>query len=248
MADRLNTRIFGVPFARLIRLVGIITLFGLATTANASNPSAREVVQHTSDGLLALIEEASEYVEEDPERFYAAVEKLLSPVVDFSGFARNVMAVHYKKATEDQRVRFAEMFKWGLVRSYSLALTEFSDGEVVLVPAVRPPRSPKRESIKMEIRTSTGEVYPLVYSMALGKDGAWRMRNIIINGVNIGLTYRSQFASAASDRKYGGDLNRVIDAWANVVQAQAEDITEDFAKDGAADSEARVSPVDEAGS
>ena len=38
--------------------------------------------------------------------------------------------------------------------------------------------------------------------------------NIIVNGVNIGLTYRSQFASAVQDQKYGGDLDKVIDAWA----------------------------------
>ena len=43
--------------------------------------------------------------------------------------------------------------------------------------------------------------------------GNWRLRNIIIGGVNIGLTYRSQFASALKDPKYGGDMDKVIDAW-----------------------------------
>ena len=222
-------------------LIALIALIALVATASADTPSAREVVQNTSDDLLALIEEAHDYAEEDPERFFVEVEALLRPVVDFSGFARNVMAVHYKKATEDQRVRFAETFKWGLVRSYALALTGFSEGEVVLVPADRPPRSPKRESVKMEIHTRTGEVYPLVYSMALGPDNVWRMRNIIINGVNIGLTYRSQFASAATDNKYGGDLNKVIDAWANVVQSNGEE-DEESTDDGEGD----TASVDEA--
>jgi len=213
-------------------------------SANAASPSAREVVQNTSDGLLALIEEARGYAEEDPERFFVAVEALLNPVVDFTGFARNVMAVHYKKATQDQRARFAETFKWGLVRSYALALTGFSDGEVVLVPVDRPPRKPKRERVKMEIRTSTGEVYPLLYEMGLGKDDVWRMRNITINGVNIGLTYRSQFASAATDSKYGGDLNKVIEAWSNVVQSNAEQEAEKAA-DG---EDAQATSTDEVGS
>ncbi len=216
----------------LIRLIGVIGLFGWVLSANAAGSSARDVVANTSDDLQALIEEARDYVDEDPERFFVAVETLLRPVVDFAGFARNVMAGYYKQATEDQRERFAEVFKWGLVRSYALALTDFSDGEAILVPAARPPRSPKRESVKMEIHTSTGEIYPLVYSMALGSDGVWRMRNIIINGVNIGLTYRNQFKSAASDNRYGGDLDRVIDAWANVVQTNVD---KDAGGDGAED-------------
>ena len=188
--------------------------------AEAGTSSAEAVVERTSDELLGLIEESRPYVKEDPERFFAAVEELLRPVVDFKGFARSVMAAHYKTADADQRDRFAETFKWGLVRSYALALTEFSDGEIVLIPSDRPPRSPRRRNVKMEIRTGTGEVYPVVYSMALGKNGAWRMRNIIINGVNIGLTYRSQFASAVQDPKYNDDLDAVIDAWATLLAVE----------------------------
>ena len=39
------------------------------------------------------------------------VEALLSQVVDFDSFARSVMAVHYRKASPEQRERFAETFK-----------------------------------------------------------------------------------------------------------------------------------------
>jgi phospholipid transport system substrate-binding protein len=100
-------------------------------SVTAQSPDA--VIERTSDALLVLIEESRAYVKEDPERFYQAVEALLRPVVDFKGFARSVMAAHYKSANADQRERFAETFKWGLVRSYSLALTEFRDGEIALV-------------------------------------------------------------------------------------------------------------------
>jgi phospholipid transport system substrate-binding protein len=199
----------------------------------ASTPEM--IVEGTSDQLLVLIDESRDYVKEDPERFYAAVEALLRPVVDFEGFARSVMAAHYKSASSDQRKRFAETFKWGLVRSYALVLTEFRDGEITLVPSSRPQRSPTRKSVKMEIRTPTGEIYPVVYSMALSKDQVWRMRNIIINGVNIGLTYRSQFASAVQNPKYDQSLDAVIDAWADLLSSSdsGEDGKEKGAKEEA---------------
>ena len=216
--------VLGLALGWLISLAPVQVSADMEPAA-ATSKTPDAVVERTSDDMLALIEESRSYVKEDPERFYTAVEALLRPVVDFKGFARSVMAAHYKAANSDQRERFADTFKWGLVRSYALALTEFSDGDIVIVPSDRPPRNPRRQNVKMEIRLGTGEVYPVVYSMALGKDEVWRMRNIIINGVNIGLTYRSQFASAVQDPKYGGDLDAVIDAWATLLATEAEEQT-----------------------
>jgi len=203
--------------------------FAVAETQVPDDPAARtpeQQVRKASDEVLALIEQSRGYAKEEPERFFREVERLLRPVVDFDSFARSVMAVHYRDASDAQRERFADTFRWGLVRTYALALTEFNDGEVVVVPPDRPPRSERRRTVKMEIRTSAGEVYPVLYSMGLDKDGVWRVRNIIVNGINMGLTYRSQFASAMNDQQYGGDMDKVIDAWADLLAAEADDDAE----------------------
>lgn len=179
--------------------------------------SANAVIEQTTTSVLELIEEGKTYAEEDPERFYAAVTAVLDPVVNFDAIARNVMGVHGRDASPEQRQQFAQNFRDGLVRTYALALTEFSDGEAVVLPQRGKSRNPKRSTVKMEIRAQGGQTYPVVYSMGLGDDGQWRMLNIIINGVNMGLTYRSQFLSAMKDGQYGGDLDKVIGAWASVV-------------------------------
>jgi phospholipid transport system substrate-binding protein len=184
----------------------------LAMPLSAQITEAEALIQKTTEEMLVLIDEAKVYVDEDPDRFYVVVEQLLEPVIDFPRFARSVMAVHYKGASAEQRDRFTEGFKWSLVRTYALALTEFNDGSVTIIPAERPPRRPDRASVKQEIR-SGGEIYPVVYSLALTKEGEWRLMNMIINGINMGLTYRSQFASAVKDPQYGGDMDRVIDGW-----------------------------------
>lgn len=196
----------------------LLSIPALAATTAAT---PQEMVRETSDAVLALIEEAQGYAKEDPERFYREVEALLAPAVDFRSFARSVMAVHYRDATPEQRERFAENFKWGLVRTYALALTEFKDGEVVVVPPERPPRNPRRQTVKMEIRTGSGEVYPVLYSVTQEDDGSWQVQNLIVNGVNMGLTYRNQFNGAMNDPKYGGDLDKVIDAWSEMLKSEA---------------------------
>lgn len=186
----------------------------------AAYESPEEMVRLTSRAVLDLAEEARSYVDEDPERFFRQVENLLSPVVDFDSFARSVMATHYRRATPEQRRRFIDSFRSGLVRTYALALMDFQDGRVVVVPPEREPRDPARRTVKMEVHTS-GQVWPVLYSVSRSRDGVWLVRNLIVNGVNMGLTYRNQFASAVSEQ--GGNLDAVIDAWADLIEAEAPD-------------------------
>ncbi len=190
-----------------------------------------KMVRQTSNAVLDLISEAQGYAKQDPERFYKQVESLLSPVVDFKGFARSVMGAYYKKATPEQFSRFAETFKWGLVRTYALALTDFNDGKVVVVPPDHPPRNPERQTVKMEIRTAAGEVYPVLYSVVQEDDGRWQIRNLIVNGVNMGLTYRNQFNSAMNNPKYGGDMDKVIDSWGELLKEQKKETQDSMSKD-----------------
>jgi len=198
----------------------VVSMLGANTIAAPATPAAEpvagpyEVIQRTSDALVGVIDEGKTYFETDPDRFYKEVYRVLDPVVDFKSFARGVMAVHAKRATPEQRSRFEETFKWGLVRTYGKALLEFDQEQVDVVKDDKPPRNPRQQSVRMEVRTEAGKIYPVDYSMALGKDGVWRMRNIVINGINIGLTYRNQFASAMQTE---GDLDAVIDGWAQTV-------------------------------
>ena len=200
----------------LVAALLALCLAGTVVPAAEPDSAPHRLVAQTAADLTALIKQAQGYAKEDPERFYAEVDQLLSPVVDFKGFARGVMAAHYKQATAQQRSRFAETFKWSLIRAYALALTDFTEGEVVVLPAEGPPRNPRRQGVRTEIHTGA-EIYPVTYTTTLGPDDTWRIGNINIAGVNIGLTYRSQFASMAADNRYGGDLDRIIQAWAEFV-------------------------------
>lgn len=203
-----------------------------------ADASARDVIQKASDDLVKVINDGKTYFATDPERFYDQVYNVLNPVVDFESFARGVMAVNVKRATPEQRKRFEETFKRGLVRTYGKALLEFDQEKIVVVPEDKPARDPGKPTVRMEVHTKTGKVYPVDYAMAKGPDGAWRMRNIVINGINIGLTYRNQFASSM---KTEGDIDKVISGWAETI-AHVDPVAGDQpAKEGATQGDAQDS-------
>ena len=199
-------------------LVGILWMLNFTVVlAQTEAESPEVVVERSSADLMSLIRDSEGYIKTDQERLFREVEALLSPVVDFEAFSRGVMAVHYKKASQEQRERFQSAFKWGLVRTYTLALAEFSEGVLLLVPTSRPQNNPRYRNVKMSIRTKAGDLYPITYVMRLGRDQVWRLANLIVNGVNIGLTYRSQFSNALQKSEYAGDLDLLINDWSEVI-------------------------------
>ena len=54
-------------------------------------------------------------------------------------------------------------------------------------------------------------IYPVDYSVVY-KDEAWKLRNVVIDGINVGLQFRSQFADSMRRRRHR-DIDAVIRSW-----------------------------------
>ncbi|WP_160016085.1 phospholipid-binding protein MlaC [Pseudomonas sp. 8BK] len=177
-------------------------------------PAAHEVVQQTTTTLLADLKANKEQYRTDPGAFYSALNNILGPVVDVDGISRGVMTVRYsRQASPEQMQRFQENFKRSLMQFYGNALLEYNNQDIRVLP-VSGPQDPERTSVNMEIKDGKGTVYPLSYTM-VSLDGSWKMRNVIINGINVGKLFRDQFSQAMQDNR--NDLDKVIDNWTETV-------------------------------
>ncbi|MFZ3152873.1 MlaC/ttg2D family ABC transporter substrate-binding protein [Pseudomonas sp.] len=177
-------------------------------------PAAHEVVQQTTTTLLADLKANKEQYRTDPGAFYDALNSILGPVVDVDGISRGVMTVRYsRQASPEQMQRFQENFKRSLMQFYGNALLEYNNQDIRVLP-VSGQQDPERTSVNMEIKDGKGAVYPLSYTM-VSLDGSWKMRNVIINGINVGKLFRDQFAQAMQDNR--NDLDKVIDNWTETV-------------------------------
>ena len=200
----------------------LLMLACLPLAGHASATTPQQVVQTSIDRVLGELTAKREQFRQDPEAYYQTLDSILGPVVDFDGFARGVMTVrHTRQASPAQMQAFQDNFKRSLVRFYGNALLEYDNQEIRMLPAP-PSREPNRASLNMEVAGSNGAIYPLTYTMEL-KDGSWKVRNVIINGINIGKLFRDQFADAM--RSNGNDLDRVIATWGDAV-ARAQQATE----------------------
>ena len=200
----------------------LVLLAALPLVANAvAAPSAHDLVQDTTNRLLADLAANKEKYKKDPNDFYAALNTIVGPVVDAEGISKSIMTVKYsRKATPEQMKTFEENFKKGLFQFYGNALLEYNNQGIVVDPAKD--ESGDRTSVGMTVKGSNGAIYPVQYTLEK-INGEWKLRNVIINGINIGKLFRDQFADAMS--RNGNNLQATIDNWAGEV-AKAKAATE----------------------
>jgi phospholipid transport system substrate-binding protein len=146
----------------------------------------------------------------------------VGPVVDAEGISKSIMTVKYsRKATPAQMQAFQENFKKGLFQFYGNALLEYNNQGITVDPAKD--ESGDRTSVGMTVKGNNGAVYPVQYTLEK-INGEWKLRNVIINGINIGKLFRDQFADAM--QRNGNDLDKTINGWAGEV-AKAKAATEE---------------------
>ncbi|MFK3768749.1 phospholipid-binding protein MlaC [Pseudomonas putida] len=193
-------------------LLVLLAAFPLLTFA-APGQSPHDVVQGTTNELLGDLKSNKEQYKSNPQAFYEALNRILGPVVDADGISRSIMTVKYsRKATPEQMQRFQENFKRSLMQFYGNALLEYNNQGITVDPAKAD--DGKRASVGMKVTGNNGAVYPVQYTMEnLG--GEWKVRNVIVNGINIGKLFRDQFADAM--QRNGNNLDKTIDGWAGEV-------------------------------
>ena len=201
--------------ALLVLLGVLLPLFTQAAPA----VSAHDVIQNATTKLLSDLKANKETYRKNPESLYSALNGILGPAIDAEGISRSIMTVKYShQATPEQISRFEENFKRGLIQFYGNALLEYNDQVIRVLPQTGK-QDGDRTSVAMEVVGTHGEIYPVTYTM-VNLNNEWRVRNIVVNGINLGKLYRDQFAE--SMQRNGGDLDKTINNWGSSIAEVAE--------------------------
>ena len=186
-------------------------LFTLAilgyVSAFAQTPN--QLIEESVGKLTPLVKEAQVFYKEDPQRLHRSIADLLGTFFDLDAFARGVMGKHFAGSSEPQRKSFAAVLKQNLAQTLSDGLMNLGEYSLKIKPAKQ--TKPTKASVTMTITTSDKTNHELSYSLAQNQEGLWRVRNVVFDGVNLGLTFRNQFASQMTART--GDIETVINGW-----------------------------------
>ncbi|MDF2182179.1 ABC transporter substrate-binding protein [Neptuniibacter sp. CAU 1671] len=182
--------------------------------ASASWQEASQVVDQKTKEMLDLLHDESFKTPEREPELVAAIDQILSPVVDFDYISRVVMGKFYRRATPEQQQQFSSVFKTTLLKTYARAIVGFSiSGYEIQPPKVESPE-PGKQVVTVDVIGGNGARYALVYYMSKEESG-WRLVNVLMDGVNLRLTFKNQFADII--QRSNNDVGQAIINWENLV-------------------------------
>ncbi|WP_035572800.1 MlaC/ttg2D family ABC transporter substrate-binding protein [Halomonas halocynthiae] len=196
-------------------LSALLIMSSLPAMAQSNDPE--QIIRTSVNQLMSQLEGRKDYYVNHPGELKQVVENSLSHVADFRYIGASVMGRYFSNATPEQRSRFANVFRQTLIDTYAKGLVTFDYRELRVLNNQQAERYEDQANVTMEVVATDGKVFPVSYTMRLS-DGQWKVVNVIVNGINLGLTFRNQFDQAMrqKDRNY----DAVINSWSPDLDAE----------------------------
>ena len=175
---------------------------------SASNP--HQFIDSQAQEMVSIIRNNQELYAKDPELFKDKINEVFEPMVDFRRVGASVMGKkYYLASSSSQRLKFIQSFKTSLLDTYSSTLAQWGDQKIITIfPEVS--EFERTEDVQQNLITSSN-IYPITYKVRKDKNGNWLIINIIVNGVNLGLTFRNQFQALA--KEHNENIDEIITHW-----------------------------------
>lgn len=207
------------------KFLAFILVLSFSCQSFAKENTPYSVVKSTADTLVSALNENPEYFKNNPQAYQKIVEEILVGVIDFKTVSKFVMGkTHYLAASEQQRKNFELVFKDNLINTYSVGLSLLRGQEIqVLEPQVSH-ENMFIMSISTLLKTEDGVVFPLRFTLKKDDAGAWKIVNVILNGINVGKAYSTRFNEGV--QMYQGNVDQLIANWGST-EASAQTVKQD---------------------
>ncbi|MCX2523776.1 MlaC/ttg2D family ABC transporter substrate-binding protein [Larsenimonas rhizosphaerae] len=192
----------------------------MAMNAQAAQDSPETLIRDNAKALMSKLEGRQQYYRQHEDELKQLVDSTVSPIVDFNYVGASVMGKYFRAATPEQRSKFAGVFKKTLLDTYAKGLVTFNYKTLEVPENQDTQRYENQANVDMKVVAESGEVYPVSYTLKQ-RSGEWRVVNVVVNGINLGLTFRNQFDQAMRDNNR--DIDAVIAGWAPEVDLEKGD-------------------------
>jgi phospholipid transport system substrate-binding protein len=198
-------------------------------------PTAKDaelLVTTTAEKINAIVEGASAYMDTDPDRYYQQIGATLNPLVDYGTFARGVMghvaSKRYietlpegeREAARANLPKFRDVLQNTLIKGYGKVFYNYA-GSTFAVKSSELLGSGDRASVTQKVIDPQGKHYELQYTLNHQAEQGWKIQNVIVDGINMGQSYRAQFEEALD--LYKGSVGDVITHWPQIMDGHEDE-------------------------
>ena len=167
---------------------------------------AQLLVQDTVARVIAAMSRDVQKGMKEPDTAVAILERIVMPSVDLERISRLVLGKHWQRATLAQRERFKREFGTQLLRTYAIGVLDYLtlSEKVGSQVSYLPPTTNEDKNIAT-VRTKVGRsaMQIRVDYRLHRRDSAWKVYDVLVEGVSTVRTYRTSFISET--RRHGID-------------------------------------------
>jgi len=172
-----------------------------AATGGKDDTKATAFMNQLWNRALELLNKKTPAVERQ-----ARFRELFHNDFDSPGIARFVLGRYWRTASPDEQKEFLKVFEDYVVYVYTARLSDF-EGEQFKINGARPDQDTVVVSTDV---VTPGAPQPLKVDWRLvNDDGAYKIADVIVDGVSMLVTQRSEFASVI--QRHGGQVQGLLD-------------------------------------
>ena len=191
------------------KLLIFFTLF-IFSSISYSGDEVEKFVLEQHNKIFNYINASKDLLKNDKDKFLIGLEKSLQGLIISKEISKRVLGKkNYKIATKDQRQQFNLKFKNTLFDTYSAALVEIDNTNIVINSHIHPNERLDLAIVKMTINVSDSD-FDLIYKMKK-IDNKWSVIGIILDGIDLIAIFRKQFNKLLEDSE--GNFDLAIQNW-----------------------------------
>ena len=174
----------------------------------AQDLGPEELVKKVTADVLEAVKSDKQLAAGDKQKAIKLAEEKVLPHVDFEEATRLAVGRGWKEATPEQKKKLITEFRNMLVRTYSNAISAYEGQTMKVLPVRMKPGDTEVTVHNQFVRPGNPKPVLIDYSMRKTEKG-WKIYDIVVEGVSLVLTYRSEFDAVAKQDGIDGLIKRL---------------------------------------
>ena len=193
-----------------MRKLLIFFILFIFSMVSFSGNEVEEYVLEQHNKIFKYINDSENLLKEDRIKFLDGLEGALKDLIISKEISKRVLGKkNYITATKKQKNDFDLKFKNTLFDTYSTALVEIDNANIIIDSHIHPNERLDLAIVKMSVSVSDTE-FDLIYKMKK-IEGKWRVIGIILDGIDLIAIFRKQFNKLLTD--FDGNFDLAIQNW-----------------------------------
>jgi phospholipid transport system substrate-binding protein len=191
--------------SQILKAFALLLFVALPVSAQDLGPE--ELIKKITAEVMEALKGDKQLAAGDRQKAMKLAEEKILPHVDFDEATRLAVGRSWAQATPEQKKKLVAEFRNMLVRTYSNALQPY-EGQQMKVMPVRMKPGDSEVTVQNQFIRSGAQPVKVDYSMRKADQG-WKIYDIVVEGVSLVLTYRSEFDAVVKQEGIDGLIKRL---------------------------------------